>query len=161
MLKFRVLPGALSVQGYMEDWKVTPLTLGTTWLSHTPISVGEQGMGRSKNLIFCPSIPLFFFSISPRELVSHFHKQIPGTQRRTMLSKSLQSGSNTATCRHCQKSCGKAWYSPSQLRSPCRHPEQSQVLCFQRVYLSAVSAQLSSLKTSSPTSLYSGSSCSC
>ena len=108
---------------------------------HMPISAAEQGMGRSKNLIFCPSTTLFFFSTSPRELVSHFHKQVPETQRRTMLSKSLQSGSNnTAACHHCQKSCGKAWYSPNQLLSPCRHPEQSQVPGFQRMYLSAVSA---------------------
>lgn len=76
---------------------------------HMVVSVGEQGMGRSKNLIFCSSTPQFCFNISPRELVNHFHKQVPETQRRTILPKSLQSGSNTAACHHCQKSSGWAW----------------------------------------------------
>lgn len=105
-----------------------------------PISAGEQRRQEQESDHLPLDTLLGYFLRYAQRISGHFHKQVPETQRRTMFSKSLQSESNTAACHNCQNPCGKAWYNSNQLLSSCRHPGQSQALCFQRIYPSVLPA---------------------
>lgn len=69
------LPSALGLQEYigLETAPTHPVDHSAFRQQkyHMPISEREKGMGRRRNLIFC-LCHLTFFSINPRELMSHF-----------------------------------------------------------------------------------------
>lgn len=92
----------------------------TTGTTHPTQQERCWGCEKESDFLPCDTSPVFI--TSPKGSVSDFYEQVSETQRGTMFSESLQSGSNTAVCHLCQKSCGKAWHRLNQPPEPVSAP---------------------------------------
>lgn len=145
-----VLPSTLRAQGYIGGWKVPPLTPWATWLSDNRDHSSQQENWQWvwETIWFSALPPLSRFFISSKGSVSHFYKQVSETQQGTVLSESLQSGSNTAARHLCQKK--SVVKNGTAQSAPWAHASTLRSLRVQRMYLSVFLAQISSLEVFYP-----------